>query len=139
MPLTDKQLTKIARYINAQDEIPYFEDEDYIEKGNEETPLTAGELILYADNTYSLYQQKKDIIKNLSKKIQKGNYDPNLAPKLWAYWVDNAAKMYVKEMGTNLPWNVAFPKAVRMEAAQEIAEREERYITGGEYDDVGSW
>jgi hypothetical protein len=42
----------------------------------------ARELVLFADNEGRLYNQKISILKNLGKRIEKGTYDPKLAPKL---------------------------------------------------------
>ena len=52
------------------------------------------ELDLYAENTSELYPRKKAILANLAKKAKKGTYDASKAPKLWRYWVDDAAKRY---------------------------------------------
>ena len=77
------------------------------------------ELELYANNTGELYNQKQSIIKNLTKKVEKGTYDPALAPKLWRYWVDAAAKMYAKEFGNGEP---IFSIADRNEVARQLAD-----------------
>lgn len=76
----------------------------------------AWELELFAENEYSLYRQKESIQKNLSKRWKKGQYDSKLAAKLWTYWMDNAAKAYVSQMGTENYPNIGKP-AVRKEAA----------------------
>lgn len=91
----------------------------------------AHELELYAENTSSLYPQKLDIIKNLQRKMDKGIYDPNLAWRLWLYWIDRAAQQYAKENGG--VWFQMFPKTIRTQVAKSIATDEEERIRSGEY------
>jgi len=95
----------------------------------------ADELVIYADNEGALYNQKKSIIENLSKKMAKGTYDPALAPKLWLYWTSAAAERYTREFGTPGPHGKygVFSPATRELAAREIAVREEAAIRSGEY------
>ena len=53
------------------------------------------ELELYSENDGDLYRQSYvPIAKNLSKKFKKGNYDSELAQKLWKYHADRAAQKY---------------------------------------------
>jgi hypothetical protein len=85
------------------------------------------ELDLFAENTFALYSQFQSIIKNLQHKMVKGTYDPVLAPQLWRFWYDNAARLYKKEFG------YGFSPAVRQQAAVERARDEEQKIRGGEY------
>ena len=80
------------------------------------------ELDLYAENEGSLYNQKKSIIANLQKKKAKGKYDATKAPKLWAYWVDAAARQYQKEFGSGSP---IFDRATKNALAEELAKRYE--------------
>jgi len=83
------------------------------------------ELHIYADNTAELYTQKKAILQNIERRIRKGTYDPRLAPKLWLYWIDAAAKRYTKEF--DAPGGSSFGifnKATREELARRIAEQE---------------
>ena len=55
----------------------------------------ARELYLYAANDYDLYRQNiLPIILNLQRKIKSGKYKAELAPKIWRYAADNAAKTY---------------------------------------------
>ena len=89
------------------------------------------ELELYADNTIEIYEQKKSIIKNLSRKINRKAYNPKLAPKLWRYWIDNAAKRYTKEFGTE--GSNIFSVADRDEVSRLFAESEYQKIKAGEY------
>lgn len=81
------------------------------------------ELELYADNDGDLYrQQRQPIEKNLAKKMAKGVYDRSKAEKLWMYFVDNAAKKYVKEFGDErgLPWHKMFSMSDRREVARSF-------------------
>lgn len=75
------------------------------------------ELQLYAENTSDLYNQKQSILANIRRRIAKGTYNHSLAPKLWLYWVDAAAKRYSKEFGP-----AVFNKATRMAVAQDLAD-----------------
>ena len=88
----------------------------------DETAVT--ELVLYAQNDGDLYQRYyQPISNNMAKKYEKGIYDPDAAIKGWMYFIDAAAKQYHQEFGSpNLPWHSVFPKAVRLAAAQEIAD-----------------
>lgn len=85
---------------------------------------SATELELYADNTSELYNQKLAVIANLKKRLDRGTYQPELAAKLWLYWVDAAAKRYAKEFGGI--WHDVFPIEVRREVARRV-EKRERY------------
>jgi hypothetical protein len=87
----------------------------------------ARELVLWADNTASIYSHKMAIVKNVALKIKKGIYDPTRAPKLWRYWTDAASSDYKREFG------FAFKPAVRQEAAEYFATVELEAIQNGEY------
>lgn len=89
------------------------------------------ELELFADNDGDLYRQKFiPIIDNLKRKIKSGKYDPALAPKLWRYYFDEAARKYKKEFGHQ------FSVATRQALADERAPYEYDKIMRGEYGDV---
>lgn len=88
------------------------------------------ELELYAENTSELYPQFQSIIRTLSRRIDKGTYDPKLAPKAWRNWYDRAAKGYKREFATP-DWN--FDPAVRQACAEAKAVEEYEKITAGEY------
>jgi len=82
----------------------------------------AYELKLFADNDSNLYSKSKvPIMKNLSKKFKKGNYNNTLAIKAWKLFVDKAAKAYGKEHGNNDGFKI-FSPAVRKELAKEFAD-----------------
>lgn len=87
-----------------------------IEIAEEEDEDAVRELVLYADNTGSLYPQKESIMKNLTRKWRKGVYDSELAAKLWLYWATAAAKSYAQEFG------YAFSVQDRKAAAKEFEE-----------------
>lgn len=89
------------------------------------------ELALYMDNESKLYNQKKSILQNILRKMKSGKYDHKQAPKLWLYWVDEGAKMYVKEFGGDV--KTTFPKALRESLAQELADDEKKAIEAGDY------
>ena len=94
------------------------------------------ELDLFIMNDEDLYRRRfMPIILNLKRKMAKGVYDHKLAVKLWMYLVDDAAKEYVKEFGSQQD-DVAdmFPKETREQVARVISDRELENIKQGEYD-----
>ena len=97
----------------------------------------ARELELYIDNEGQLYNsQYLPILKNLSKKMAKGQYDQKLAVKLWMYLVDAGAKKYFKDIaGGTGPgkWNDMFNKATRLVVAQELEKTNREGIEDGDY------
>lgn len=93
----------------------------------------ADDLILFADNDGALYRQKTSIIANMHRKMKAGKYDPELAVKLWMYFVDAAAKKYAQDLRESGSWNKIFPRPVRLEAARHYAKTEHRRIQDGEY------
>jgi hypothetical protein len=80
------------------------------------------ELDLYAENTSELYNQKKSILANIQRKLKSGKYDHSKAPKLWMYWVDAAAKRYVKEFGSGGNISTMFNKPTREALAKQLAD-----------------
>lgn len=82
----------------------------------------ARELELYIENDGQLYrQQHEPIIKNLTRKAERGVYDSRKAVKLFMYLVDNGAKKYVKEFGDpSFPWHKMFDKATRLAVAESL-------------------
>ena len=81
-----------------------------------------GELRLYIDNEEPLYQQRRDILRNLLRKVDKGVYDHDKAPKLWRYLVDRGAREYSKSFDALLRVGTGFPKVVRDAVAQDYAD-----------------
>jgi hypothetical protein len=89
----------------------------------------ADELLLYLDNEEPIYRRKMtSFIPNVRRKIEQGKYDPALAPKLWTYLADDAAKKYAAEF--HMP---IFPPTVRRRVGEMLAERELASIMNGEY------
>lgn len=86
------------------------------------------ELELYMENDYQIYRQLLAIEHNLAKKQKSGKYDHKLAPRLWQYAVDAAAKKYVKEFGGSVQNN--FPKQTREALAKKLADD---YLQGHRY------
>lgn len=88
-----------------------------VEIAEEEDADAVRELVLYADNDGTLYQQSAvPIMKNLTRKWRKGVYDSELAAKLWLYHATRAAKNYAQEFG------YAFSVQDRKAAAKEFEE-----------------
>lgn len=100
-------------------------------------PHAAEELMLYLENDFELWEgnQKKSIEKNLAQKMKKGRYDSALAPKIWMYLVEAAAKKYIKDHGTpGDRIDSVFNKATRMQVADRLAKQFEGEIKTGEKD-----
>ena len=93
------------------------------------------ELKLFINNDEDLYRQQfMPIIANIQRKIKRGVYDHEKAPKLWRYLVDNAARKYVKEFGSPDQDVIdMFPKDLRDAIAIDMANEEFEKIQAGEY------
>jgi len=119
--ISDAGLKRVAKIIKGQEE-ELTEPEMTMEEEAEDMP-DAEDLVLYIDNTYELYGQKKSIQKNLIRKLTKGTYDASLAPRIWMYLAEAGAKMWAQQLeGYDLPWHKLFPVPVRQEAAQVMAD-----------------
>ena len=96
------------------------------------------ELKLFINNDEDLYRKQfMPIIANIKRKIKRGVYNHEMAPKLWMYLVDEAARKYVKEFGSpDQDVKDMFPKELRMEIAKDLADEEFDKIKAGEYDVV---
>ena len=67
------------------------------------------ELELFIMNDQDLYRQMfLPIIMNLARKMKRGVYNHQMAPKLWQYLVDQGAKKYVMQHGGTV--RNTFPK-----------------------------
>jgi hypothetical protein len=101
--------------------------------GQEST--TSRELRLFADNDGNLHRQSfVPVVNNLSKKMDKGVYDPAKAEKLWQYHADRAAQAYTKQFGSGgQKWHQMFGPEVRREAAKHWQSEIGPRIKGGEY------
>lgn len=87
-------------------------------------------LVLFADNTGELYDEKKRIIAKAAAWMAEGRYDPARAPNLWIAWIDRAAKMYGREFPDE-PHN--FSRAERLAAARQVADHEAGRVRRGEH------
>ena len=94
------------------------------------------ELDSYLMNNEELYRRRfMPIIENIKRKMRRGIYDHEKVIKLWMYLVDDAARKYVQEFGTQgQDVSDMFPKETRLKVAQVIADREKENIEQGEYD-----
>ncbi len=85
-------------------------------------PVAARELDLYIANTWDLVGKPggpgKSIDANLKRKLAAGTYDSALAPKAWQCLVDEGAKRYQKEFGSDSP---IFNAATRRQVAADFA------------------
>jgi len=91
------------------------------------------ELKLYIDNDSNIYRQRyMPILKNLSKKKKKGNYQKGLASKAFLYLVDDGAKRYTREYGGNV--RDVFPKRQRQMLAKDYVDEFEQIFKNQEFD-----
>lgn len=84
----------------------------------------ATELLLYIENDGDLYRrQTVPIMKNLTKKWDKGTYNHTLAKKLWGYLAESGAKAYCRDhCGPGDKWNNIFSVSCRKEVARDLAD-----------------
>lgn len=99
----------------------------------------ADDLVLYIDNTESLYKRKQEIVKATMRHLRSGKYDAAKSAKLWLYLVDAGAQAWAKELGDeegnrSVKWNDLFPKAVREQAARDMSETAKVEIQDGTWD-----
>ena len=94
------------------------------------------ELDSYIMNNEELYRRRfMPIISNIKRKLKRNVYDHEKAQKLWMYLIDDAAKEYVKEFGSQQDDVMdMFPKETRQQVARIISDRELENIKQGEYD-----
>ena len=103
-----------------------------IQSDIDETALT--ELELFIDNDADLYRQRTiPMILNVARKIKRGTYNPELAPKLWQYLVDDGARKYNNMFGTPGARQTIFNKQVRNELARRYANQYWHEIKEGNY------
>ena len=120
-----------------------FESDEYADwadsmvEDNEVDEDAIRELALYIENDGQLYQQQGEpIMRNLSRKWDKGIYDHDKAKTLWKYYADTGAKKYGKEHGADDGFNM-FPPAVRRAVASELADNwHEELKAGNKMEDV---
>ena len=82
--------------------------------------IAARELFLYASIKQPLYTMYVEpILKNFRRRVKKGTFNANLAPKAFDGCVKAAAMQYCKEFGSpNQKYYEVFNAATRREAAQ---------------------
>jgi hypothetical protein len=68
--------------------------------------------------------------------MKTNKYKPALAPKLWGYLVETAAKRYAKEFDDAKRWSTMFNPATRDLVAVELAREFERDVADGEYEHI---
>ena len=114
-----------------------FESDEYADwadsmvEDNEVDEDAIRELALYIENDGQLYQQQGEpIMRNLSRKWDKGIYDHDKAKTLWKYYADTGAKKYGKEHGANDGFKM-FPPAVRRAVASELADNWHEELKAG--------
>ena len=122
---------KGGKYRDPAHKQAYKEGSDKKQASGKEWPTTnhpkvdahaVNELSLHAENTQSLYQQRKAFEKNVVTKISQGKYNPGQANKLWMYFADRVAKDYQKEYGGN------FDKQTRQAFAHQLAREFEEEV-----------
>tara|TARA_Y100001970_G_scaffold90489_2_gene114099 strand:- start:744 stop:1121 length:378 start_codon:yes stop_codon:yes gene_type:complete len=98
----------------------------------------ARELELFIMNDEQLYRQQfMAIVNNFKRKMKRGVYDHDKAPKAVMYLVDNAARKYVKmHAATTARVQDIFPKETRLMVANKLADSIYSDIKAGEYDEV---
>ena len=86
--------------------------------------VAVNELLLYATNDYKLYTQYvQPILENFRRKIKKGTFNEELAPKAFETCVKDAAMRYCKEFCTfGIPYYYTFNAATRREVAVRMYE-----------------
>jgi len=101
-----------------------------------EDPDSVNELDSFIMNDEDLYRRRfMPIITNIRRKMKRNVYDHEKVIKLWMYLVDDAARKYVQEFGSqDQDVKDMFPKETRLKVAQIIADREKENIEQGEYD-----
>jgi hypothetical protein len=122
-----KENTVLKKYNNYQilnENIPmeYFKGEDYYDRMAYDKDALR-ELELYAENDGTLYRQRyMPTIENIKRKVKSDKYDHKKAPKLWMYYVDEAAKKYVRDMAPGQRVADIFSKKDREVLSQKLAD-----------------
>ena len=97
-------------------------NEEFINESDLSTD--AHELVLHADNTQHLYNQRKAFVDNVARHKKRGNYDEEKGRKLWGYYADRVAQDYHKTYGDkNSKWHHMFPTSTRKEVAAHYEQR----------------
>jgi hypothetical protein len=80
----------------------------------------ARELVLFATNDSTMYEQALVVMKNHAKKLKVGKYDADKALSSWKALADVAAKKYAKDFDSAANWNRIFSVEDRTQAAAEF-------------------
>lgn len=90
----------------------------------------ARELELYIINDGELYNRHtKPVLKNLRRRMARGDYDSEKAIDLWEHLALAGAKKYHKEFGSpGFDWHELFPKSERREVARGLADHYENEL-----------
>jgi hypothetical protein len=124
---------KFMNFLSQYDDVMEESLEEATKQGADED--AANELVLYAESDSDLYKQSAlPIVANLQRKVKKGNYDPELAIKLWRYHADRAAKKYFKEFPDGNDFT--FSPATRDLAAKEFRDNYEEHVMEAKPQDV---
>ncbi len=93
----------------------------------------ARELELFTENDRDLYHQRiVPIVKNMQRRMAKGDYDSEKAVRLWLYLIDESARKYCQLHGGTV--RGCFPKPCREIVARSMRNHYEMEIEaqGGE-------
>jgi ribosomal protein L35 len=112
---------------------PHLTPRRYNPARSEADEIAGRELEIFAESEGTLYNQKKSIIKNLQLKMARGQYDPAKAARLWEYWLENAAKLYTRQIAGGGSWSDMFSASTRRWAAKRIEAHERGRIERDEY------
>jgi len=94
----------------------------------------ARELYFYTPNCAQAWAQAEHYFRNLERKRAKGTYDPALADKGANYFVETAAKEYIREFcDKGASWHAMFPLAVRNQVAALLMRDTEAEWRAGNY------
>jgi hypothetical protein len=88
---------------------------------------------LYISNDEPSYRRLQAMNINLARKKFKGIYDPEKAPKLYLYLVDDALKQYKKEYPDSDLAKEGMTKQDKLETAKSMTEDFENEFKEGEY------
>ena len=93
----------------------------------------ARELELFTENDADLYRQRiVPIVKNMQRRMAKGDYESEKAVRLWLYLIDESARKYCQLHGGTV--RGCFPKPCREIVARSMRDHYEMEIKaqGGE-------
>ena len=140
----DKQMTmdEFAEFICHKTGITYFNIKRNLMKANSSRKITSAkdsesaneddvrQIALFIENDEQLYKEMiVPVIKNLERKINKGNFDKEKALIAWQNIADEGTKRYNKKHGSGQLSLIPFNTATRKEVAKQLMEHyEENYM-----------